>query len=66
MKYSGFWATNNGVKFFNKKIEAIKNTSPPTTHDTVCMFMGLVSYYHNRRERLPHKLPTLSNYRPVK
>ena len=60
MEYLGFWVTCNSIKPINEKIEAIKNTIPPTSWMEVCKFIGLVNYCRDMWERHWHKLVTLT------
>ena len=51
MEYLGFCVTRNGVRPLHKKIEAIKNMTPPTFQKGVRKCIGLVNYYPNMWER---------------
>ena len=47
MEYLGFWATHDGVKPINKKIEPITNMVPPNSRKGVRKFIGVINYCRN-------------------
>ena len=51
MEYLGFWVTHIDYRSIDKRIEAIKNMTPPTTQKVSCKFIGfseLISWYMSK------------------
>ena len=47
LEYLGYWITQDGVKPFNKKVEAINNLAPPKNCTEVRKCIGFVNYYRD-------------------
>jgi Reverse transcriptase (RNA-dependent DNA polymerase) len=47
LEYLGYWITHFGIQPITKKVEAIKNITPPKTKCKLQQFIGIVNYYHD-------------------
>jgi len=60
LEYLGYWITRDGIQPLSKKVEAIKNISPPKTKWELRRFIGIVNYYRDMWIRRSEILAPLS------
>ncbi|MGL4349372.1 MAG: reverse transcriptase domain-containing protein, partial [Plesiomonas shigelloides] len=59
--FLGYWITPNGIKPWQKKIEAILQMQPPKTFKQLKSFLGLVGFYRTLFPRKAHILAPLTD-----